>query len=91
MTYIICYDIAEDKIRLRVAKYLEGVGYRVQHSVFIFKGSEDRAEAVRIRLAEITAAYGCASLLVAPMCASCAARMWTSGAPMEERQSCIVA
>ncbi len=34
MTYIICYDVSEDKIRKRVAKYLESVGCRLTEKAF---------------------------------------------------------
>ena len=34
MIYIIAYDIADNKRRLRVAKTLESWGYRIQESVF---------------------------------------------------------
>lgn len=36
MTYLICYDITDDKLRTRIAKRLERAGcLRVQKSVFI--------------------------------------------------------
>ena len=34
MTYIVAYDIVENRIRTRLAKYLEGKGVRLQKSVF---------------------------------------------------------
>lgn len=34
MIYIVAYDIADNKRRLRVAKTLESWGYRIQESVF---------------------------------------------------------
>lgn len=34
MRYIISYDISNDKRRRKVFKILEGVGFRVQYSVF---------------------------------------------------------
>lgn len=34
MLAIICYDIADDRRRFRVARELEGWGWRVQESVF---------------------------------------------------------
>lgn len=36
MTYLICYDISEDKIRTRLAKRLERAGcVRLQKSIFV--------------------------------------------------------
>ncbi len=32
--YVVVYDVVEDKRRLKVAKYLESMGDRVQYSVF---------------------------------------------------------
>lgn len=34
MIYLVCYDITDDAIRLRVARVLEEYGDRVQRSVF---------------------------------------------------------
>ncbi len=91
MTYIICYDVSENKIRKRVAKYLESVGYRLQHSVFRFEGSEAFAEVVRSRLLSLTEDAEAPRLLVAPMCAACAERIWQTGSPLEQKLACIIA
>jgi len=32
--YVVCYDISDDRLRRRVAGYLDGFGDRVQNSVF---------------------------------------------------------
>jgi CRISPR-associated endonuclease Cas2 len=37
MTCIVAYDIEDDRIRQRLAKFLQGVGFRLQKSVFIVK------------------------------------------------------
>lgn len=34
MKYVVCYDVSDDGIRTRVSKVLEGLGERVQESVF---------------------------------------------------------
>lgn len=34
MLHAVCYDIADDRRRRKMAKLLEGYGVRVQHSVF---------------------------------------------------------
>lgn len=34
MTFVVCYDIEDDRERLRVARCLETYGERVQYSVF---------------------------------------------------------
>ena len=38
MKFLIGYDIAGNRARSRVAKYLEGKAYRIQYSVFLFDG-----------------------------------------------------
>ena len=48
MIYIIAYDIADNKRRLRVAKTLESWGYRIQESVFQLR--LDNATLARVRL-----------------------------------------
>jgi CRISPR-associated endonuclease Cas2 len=35
MTYLVAYDIEDDRIRGRVAKLLEGFGQRVQDSITV--------------------------------------------------------
>ena len=47
MIYIIAYDIADNKRRLRVAKTLESWDYRIQESVFQLR--RDTATLARVR------------------------------------------
>ena len=51
MIYIIAYDIADNKRRLRVAKTLESWGYRIQESVFQLRLDTATLERVRSSLA----------------------------------------
>lgn len=37
MTYVVTYDITENKIRNRLARYLEDYGLRLQKSVFVIQ------------------------------------------------------
>jgi CRISPR-associated protein Cas2 len=53
MRYIIAYDIGDDRRRLRVAKFLEGWGRRVQKSVFECKLSPDELDKIHTRLKQI--------------------------------------
>ena len=79
MIYIIAYDIADNKRRLRVAKTLESWGHRIQESVF------------QLRLDNATLARVCSSLAVHisesedvihiySICSSCADRADILGA-----------
>ena len=53
MIYIIAYDIADNKRRLRVAKTLESWGYRIQESVFQLRLDTATLARVRSRLAAL--------------------------------------
>ena len=53
MIYIIAYDIADNKRRLRVAKTLESWGYRIQESVFQLRFDTATLARVRSRLAAL--------------------------------------
>jgi len=53
MIYIIAYDIADNKRRLRVAKTLESWGYRIQESVFQLRLDTAALARVRSRLAAL--------------------------------------
>lgn len=53
MVYLIVYDITDDKIRNRVAHYLEERGLRVQESVFECRTSPGRAGKIAQKLAAI--------------------------------------
>lgn len=46
MTYVIVYDIPDDKVRNRVAQFLETKGARVQESVFECRRRPGRAMAL---------------------------------------------
>ena len=51
-TYVICYDVRDNRRRSKLARYLEGRGVRVQFSVFELL--VDRGELDEV-LAEVTA------------------------------------
>lgn len=47
MRVVICYDIKDDKIRQRLAKYLERMAVRVQYSVFLSDFTNTQINRVR--------------------------------------------
>ena len=53
MLYVIAYDIHDDKRRYRVVKILEGVGDRVQYSVFEAFLSESQLKRIQDRLQSV--------------------------------------
>ena len=75
MIYIIAYDIADNKRRLRVAKTLESWGYRIQESVFQLRHDSATLARVRARLAAIISAIISDAegvIHIYPICSSCA-------------------
>ena len=91
MQYVICYDISEDKIRTKVAKYLESFARRVQCSVFICESTETKMKRVRNELLNLTENSEKRLLMLVPMCQSCSGKLWLVGQPLEKEEFCIVA
>ncbi len=58
MTYLIMYDITNDKVRLQVSKYLERQGcIRIQKSVFVVKTENPHFQEIHDSLKEVNAYY----------------------------------
>ena len=91
MQHLICYDITEQSIRTKVAKYLESIAHRLQYSIFLFTGSEAQARKVRAKLLLLTADSEHTLLLIAPMCNTCVEKLWRSGEVLEEESAYIIA
>lgn len=79
MIYIIAYDIADNKRRLRVAKTLESWGYRFQESVFPLRLDTATLERVRSSLAALISETEDV-IHIYPICSSCADRADILGA-----------
>jgi len=71
MIYIIAYDIADNKRRLRVAKTLESWGYRIQESVFQLHLEASTLARVRSSLAALISDDEDV-IHIYPICSSCA-------------------
>ena len=91
MKFLIGYDIAGNRVRSRVAKYLEGKAYRIQYSVFLFEGTEREAQEIRAALLALTETEESRALFMVPMCEACCARIWKAGKMREEDEVCVVA
>ena len=80
--YIVAYDIANNRRRLRVAIILESWGYRIQESVFQLRLDTDSLARVRHLLTSaITDAEDVIHIYpIYPICASCADRADILGA-----------
>jgi CRISPR-associated endonuclease Cas2 len=58
MTYLIMYDITDDKVRGQVSKYLEKQGcVRIQKSVFLAKSENPRFQEIHDTLREVNSYY----------------------------------
>ena len=79
MIYIVAYDIANNRRRLKVAKILESWGYRIQESVFQLCLDSDSLARVRHLLSD-TIADAEDVIHIYPICASCAGRADILGA-----------
>ena len=90
MRYLICYDIQEQKIRTKVAKLLEKRAYRVKYSVFWAEFTEREAKALQEELLARVAKAERPLLLMTPVCAACAERIWQVGKRLEEAQDFVV-
>ncbi len=51
LTYVIAYDISEDRRRAQVAALLQAYGDRIQRSVFLCTAEPDRIAEIRSRVA----------------------------------------
>ena len=79
LIYIIAYDIADNKRRLRVAKTLESWGYSIQESVFQLR--LDSATLARVRLLLAALISDAEDVIhIYPICSSCADRADILGA-----------
>lgn len=77
-----CYDIADDGIRLKVAKLMKSYGARVQKSVFECELGRGQLNTVRKRALKLIALKS-DSLRIYRLCASCAGRIEHNGRNIE--------
>ena len=81
MIYIVAYDIANNRRRLKVAKILESWGYRIQESVFQLR--LDAATLARVRSSLAALISDAEDVIhIYPICSSCAGRADILGAAM---------
>ena len=79
MIYIIAYDVADNKRRLRVSKTLESRGYRIQEPVFQLR--LDAAMLARVRSSLAALISDAEDVIhIYPICSSCAGRADILGA-----------
>ena len=66
---LIAYDIADDKKRQRVARYLETLGLRIQKSVFVVNLRPEKLKTVANRLDTMRDSNDIIDLI--PVCGNC--------------------
>lgn len=76
--YVLTYDISDDKRRLKVAKLMESVGDRVQHSVFEAYLTPAELEKLLKRVRKVLSERE-DSVRVYQLCASCRGKVHTEG------------
>jgi CRISPR-associated endonuclease Cas2 len=69
MTYVVAYDIVDNRIRARLARYLEKCGVRVQKSVFVVKVERYRFKAFTRTLRQIAGPNG--DIVIFRQCSGC--------------------
>lgn len=91
MQYIICYDIADDGRRSRVASCLLDFGTRIQESVFVANLDDDLAGRMRGRLARLVSEAE-DRVHVFRLCSACEPKTWTlgQGQLVEDREFYII-
>jgi CRISPR-associated protein Cas2 len=78
LAYVICYDIAADKRRHRLAQLLESYGRRVQYSVFEAVLDRPLFDKLLAEMGPILVA-GADRVAIYPLCACCARRRFGLG------------
>ena len=76
--YLLTYDITDDKRRLKIAKIMESVGDRVQHSVFEAYLTPPELEKLLKRVKKVLVQKD-DSLRIYQLCASCREKVRTEG------------
>jgi len=89
--YIICYDIADDGRRSRVASCLLDFGTRIQESVFVANLDDDLAGRMQDRLVKLVSEAE-DRVHVFQLCAACAPKTWRlgQGQLVEDREFYII-
>ena len=90
MRYIICYDISENPIRTRIAKYLESIAWRIQCSVFTCEGTDVQMHVVKKRLLSLVQSAEEPRLVIAPLCSACESKLWQVGEFREPERAAFV-
>ena len=91
MQYVVCYDIADDRRRERIAAALLDYGPRVQESVFVANLDEELARKMIARIERLVD-EGLDRVHIFELCAACSGKTKTMGTAemVEDRRFYIV-
>lgn len=79
MRVVVSYDISDDRRRRKVARIMEGHGYRVQFSVFECDLDAAQIRALQQRLRPYVSRQAGESVRFYPLCADCRERVGVIG------------
>jgi len=79
MRILVSYDISDNKRRQKVAKIMEGFGYRVQYSVFECELDSHKLAELKRRLRPLVDKRAEESVRFYPLCADCARKVKVIG------------
>lgn len=79
MRYVVAYDVADARLRERVANLLSGYGLRVQESVFECQLTDSGRQELLQKLAQLVPREGTFSVRIYRVCRQCAADSWVLG------------
>lgn len=91
MKYLISYDIEENKLRHRAQKFLETYARRLQKSVYLAELTAQDCRLLRQSLLSLLHEANEPRLLITPLCAACADRMYVLGEALEPASACVIA
>ena len=84
MIYVVSYDIEDNKVRIKLAKILEGYGVRIQYSVFECQLTEKRYLKLYQEIFRLFDGKTDGSIRFYPICKNCAEKIVTIGKPISE-------
>ncbi len=87
--YVVAYDIADDRRRSKVVKIMEGMGHRVNFSVFECMLTDIQYRTLCERLQKIVLAKD-DKIIIYPLCTECYARIHYLPEPRKQAAPTIV-
>ncbi len=92
MKWVVAYDVSDDYVRQRIARALEGMGQRVQGSVFECRFDDAELESAVERLRTELGTDGNGNVRFYRLCATCDGAAFGFGSLVEstDKEPCII-